>query len=58
MQAGLISQMLDVLSRMVDIKRGEYNTLGDFFMLRGKLVSYYLACLGFFIYFVGILVQF
>ena len=41
MQVGHISQMLGVPSCMVDMKQGEYNTAGDFFMLRGKLVSYY-----------------
>ena len=58
MQVGHISQMLGVPSCMVDMKQGVYNTLGDFFMLRGKLVSYYLACPRSFIYFVGSLVQF
>ena len=55
MQVGLVSQMLGVLSRMVDMKRGEYSTLGDFCMLRGKLVSYYLACHLFCWYFSSIL---
>ena len=31
MQAGHISQMLGVPSCMADMKRGEYNILGDFF---------------------------
>ena len=57
-QVGHVSQMLGVPFRTVDMKRGEYNTLGDFFMLRGKLVSYYLACPRSCIYFAGILVQF
>ena len=39
MQAGHISQMLGVPSCMVDMRRGEYNILGDFFMFRGKLLG-------------------
>ena len=41
MQVGHVYQILGVPSCMVDMKQGEYNTLGDFFMLRGKVVSYY-----------------
>ena len=58
MQVGHISQMLGMPSCMADMKRGEYNTLGDFFMLRGKLISYHIAYRRSCIYFVGILVQF
>ena len=58
MQVDHISQMQGVPSCMVDMKRGEYSTLEDFIMLRGKLVSHYLACPASCIYFLGILIQF